>query len=188
MLDIKNKLFNTAIIALLIAAPAMAADNGTAGGGDLGGRTIAQKRLGGEGGGCQRGGEHGRKMGFSDSQLEKMGSLKNQFMDKTASERTEMGTLHRQLKEVLSQPTVDRAKAEGLQAKLNSIRDNLSIAKLDLRMDEMSVLTPEQREAMRHRMLVSEAFGGGHFGGHHRHFGGGRHFEHGGGPRHQDKA
>jgi Spy/CpxP family protein refolding chaperone len=191
MLNIRHKLFNTAIVTLLIAAPVLAANGGTAGGGSVDGHTIAQKKLGDcAGGACERGG----KMGFSDSQLEKMSSLKNQFLDKTASGRTEIETLHRQLREVLSQPTIDRAKAEGIQNKINSIKADMSNARLNLRIDEIAVLTPEQREAMRHRMLVSEAFGGGRFG-HHRHGGGGhfggggRHFEHGGGPKqHPEKA
>lgn len=183
MLNIQKQVFNAVIVSLLLAAPVLAADNGTVNGAD-GGRMLAQSKTESSG----RSFHHGPKM--SDSQLEKIASLKNQFLDKTASERTELGSLHRQLKEVLSQNSIDRSKAESIQAKINSVKGDLSTAKLDLRMDEIANLTPEQREQMHRHMLVAEAFGGGHFG-HHRH--GGRHFEHGGGHSehgggHQDKA
>jgi len=182
MLNINKQVFNALMVSLLIAAPVMAADGSTASGADGGaGRMVASKKLECSGGSCNR----GPRMHLSDTQLQKMVSLKDQFLDKTGSERTELGSLHRQLKEVLSQSTIDRSKAEGIQSKINSVKDQLSIAKLDLRLDEIANLTPEQREQMQHRMLIGEAFGGHHFG-QHRH-GGGRHFEHGASGR-QEKA
>jgi len=184
MFNIKNQVFAVVVASLLIAAPVLAADNVTADGAD-GGRTVASKRLDCAGGACQRGG----KSSFSDSQLEKMSAIRNQFMDKTGQERSEFGSLHRQLRDVLSQSSIDRSKAEGIQSKINSIKGELSTAKLDLKMDEIAVLTPEQREQLHHRMLASEAMGGGHFS-HHRHSGG-RHSHHGGGSKEtgrQEKA
>jgi Spy/CpxP family protein refolding chaperone len=182
MLNINKQVFNALMVSLLIAAPVMAADGSTASGADGGaGRMVASKKLECSGGA----GGHGPRMNLSDAQLQKMVSLKDQFLDKTGSERTELCNLHRQLKEVLSSSSIDRSRAEGIQAKINSIKDQLSIQKLDLRLDEISTLTPEQREQMQHRMLIGEAFGG-HHGGHHRH-GGGRRFEHGPSGR-QEKA
>lgn len=180
MSNIMKQLFNAAIASLLIAAPVLAADGATVNGAEGGpDRMTASKRLECSGSSFR----HDKRFSFSDSQLEKMASLKTQFLDKTAGERSELGTLHRQMKDVLSQTQIDRSKAEAIQSKINSIKDDLSNAKLNLKLDEIAALTPEQREQMRHRMLVSEAFGGRF--GHHRHFGG-RHFERGG--SRQDKA
>jgi Spy/CpxP family protein refolding chaperone len=185
MFNIDKKVFGAVLATMLIAVPVLAANSSTGDGAD-GGRAIAQNRVEGAG-------EHGKRFGFTDSQLEKMASIKNLYMDKTSSERAELGTLHRQLRDVLSQTSVDRSKAEGIQSKINQLHGDLSTAKLDLKMDEMSVLSPEQREQMHHRMLVAEAFGGGHMM-HHRHGGGGKHFQHGGhgggkpGAEHQEKA
>jgi Spy/CpxP family protein refolding chaperone len=178
MLNINKQVFNAILVSLLVAAPVLAANDTSANGADGGsGRMIAQNKVEGGGGSFHRPG-----MRLSDSQLEKIASLKNQYLDKTGGERTELGSLHRQLKEVLSQSSIDRSKAEAIQAKINSLKGELSTAKLDLRIDEISTMTPEQREQMHHHMLVAEAFGGGH----HHHFGGrrehgGGHFEHGGG-------
>jgi Spy/CpxP family protein refolding chaperone len=185
MFKFKDQAFKVVIASLIIAAPVLAADDSTTNGAAPSqGRMVAAKNLGCSGGGSfHRGG----KMGFSDSQLEKMASEKDQFLNKTASERSQLGILHRQLREELSQTNIDRSKAESILAKINSIKADLSTAKLDLKINEIALLTPDQREQMRHRMLVAEAFGGGF--GHHRHVGG-RHFEHGGehGSAHQDRA
>jgi Spy/CpxP family protein refolding chaperone len=158
---IMNKLVNAAVASLLLVSPVLAAASGPANGDDgQPGRTVVSKKLEG----------HERRPAFSDSQLEKMASLKNQYLDKTASGHSQLEVLYRQLKDTLSQPTIDRARAEGIQAKINSIKGDLSLTRLNLKIDEMGVLTPEQREHMRHRMLVAEAFGGKF--AQHRQFGG----------------
>lgn len=167
-----KQVINVALASLFIAAPALAVDSGARSGAETG-RPLTAKKLECGGAPCERAG----KIQFTDSQLEKMSALKNQFMDKSGARFAELGSLHRQLKDVLSQPTIDRSKAESLQAKINTIKSDLSMDKLNLRIEEIGILTPEQREIMHHRMLMSEAFGGRF--GHHRHFSGGRHFGHG---------
>jgi Spy/CpxP family protein refolding chaperone len=175
MLNNMKKIFGATLASLIIAGPVLAADSGavtavdkaTASGIERGpGKAFAKH-------GCGPGGfERGKKLDFSDSQLEKMSSLKNQYLDKTASQLSQLGVLERQLRDVLSQPSIDRAKAESVQSKINSLKADLSTARLNLKIDEIGILTPEQREKMRHRMLVSESFG--HKFGHGRHFGGGK--------------
>jgi Spy/CpxP family protein refolding chaperone len=190
----KMQLFNIVIAALLIGAPAMAADSGAGTPPGVDGKMTASKNLGGGGGACQKGGHcgGGARMNLSDAQLEKMGSLKNKYADSTSAEKAQLGTLFRQMKDVISKPEIDRAQAVALQSKINAVKDDLSTARLNLKLDEIAVLTPDQREQIHHRMLEREAFGGGQR--HHGHFGRGGHEGHGGhgghsgsGPR-QDKA
>ncbi|MBX9725306.1 MAG: hypothetical protein K2X81_28135, partial [Candidatus Obscuribacterales bacterium] len=153
----------------------------------------ASKNLGG--GECQKGGHcgGGPRMNLTDAQLEKMSSLKNKFEDSTSAEKVQLGSLFRQMKDVFSKPEVDRQQAIALQTKINTVKNDLSTARLNLHLDEIAVLTPDQREQIRHRMLEREAFGGagGHHHGHWGRGGHGGHGEHGGrpgpGPR-QDKA
>lgn len=108
---------------------------------------------------CLKGGARKGFMSFSDDQLEKMASLKTQFLDNTAAKREQLFSLKRELKLDLTKPQVDKQQALQVQAQINSVRDDLSNAKLSYRIDRLSVLTPEQREGMRRRTLVSEAFG-----------------------------
>lgn len=176
MFKTQNTLFNIAIACIMVSAPAALAADGTTPGGAPGeGRFSVSKRL------AEGGGPGGRaKMDFSDEQLQKMGALNNKFKDSIGAQAVQLGSLHRQLKEVFTQPQVDRAKALDIQSKINAIKADLSIAKLNHKLDKMAILTPEQREKMRHRMLVSEAFGGGR-GGHFGRGHGGKRFHHGGG-------
>jgi Spy/CpxP family protein refolding chaperone len=190
MLKISRKIFGTVIASLLVASPVFAADSGVVTSVDNGGvvniAERGQDRPGRMEGRGRMEGPQGKFCGkgemfkFSDSQLEKMSSIKNQYLDKSSAQSAELGNLHRQLKDVLSQTSIDRSKAEAIQTKINSLKSELSISRLNMKIDEMGVLTPEQREQIHHRMLLGEAFGGR--GGHHQHFGGGKHFEHGGRP------
>ena len=185
MLNMREKIFSLAIACLLSAAPVLAAEISAAD--NTAGASIAVGSGGNDqafpGKKC-----HGRmfrtseRFSFSDSQLEQMSALKNQFMDKTASKFSELGSLHRQLKDVLSQKSIDGSKAESIQSKINSLKDDIALGRLKLKIDETAVLTPDQREHMRRAMLVSEVFGNrfnhsGHSGPRHSF---GKHFEHGG--------
>jgi Spy/CpxP family protein refolding chaperone len=130
---------------------------------------------------------HGRhhRPSFSDDQLEKIAALKDQYMQKTASQKSQVRLLHRQLREAMASETVDRSRAQQILSQINSIHSDLASKGLDFKIDMMSILTPEQREHMRRHMLMENAFGGGW--GHHRHGGHGRGGEHGhGGPPGRD--
>lgn len=165
MIDRKH-LFNVAVAGLLIAAPALAANTTS---GAPGAKVPVAAKC--DGGACEKGGGGhwnrggGHHMDLSDAQLEKMSTLRNKFLDSTASQRTELETLYRQMKGVFTRADVDRNQALEIQSKINATKANLATARLNLKLEELSVLTPDQREKLRHRMLVSEAFGGFHHGG-----------------------
>lgn len=181
MLSIDKKVLNTLMISLMVAAPVFAAD-GNSPSADGKAKFVAESKSECSGGACHRGG----KMVLSDAQLEKMKAAKNQFMDSTAQDRTQLESLHRQLGDVLGAPQIDRAKALEIQGKINSLKDKLSNAKLNLSLEQISSLTPEQRGRMQHFMLMRETMGargrheGRRWGGHER--------SEGKGPQRQEKA
>ena len=168
----KTRIFNLILAGLVIAAPALAADSNK----DDDKRITASKRLDCPDGQCK---QQQHKSKFTDEQIEKMISLKNQFLDSTSLKRAELETLHRQLKDLFRADNVDRQKAMDLQSKIDSIKSDISKSRLNLKLDQLAILTPEQRQEMKHRMLRG-GFGGGHhrFGGH-----GGGHHPGAGGPR-----
>lgn len=165
MTDCKH-LFNVVVVSLLLAAPALADDTTS---GAPGAKVPVASKC--DGGACEKadhcggGGQRGH-MDLSDAQLEKMSGLRNKFLDSTSAQRTELESLYRQMKGVFTKPEVDRQQALEIQSKINNVKANLSTARLNFKLEELSVLTPEQREKLRHRMLLSESFGGGfHHGG-----------------------
>jgi Spy/CpxP family protein refolding chaperone len=112
-----------------------------------------------------------KRLGLSDSQLEQVAALKDKNRTETAGQKAQLKTLSDQLKLVITKPEINQSEAMQIQSKINDLRSQLSNERLQERMNFMSILTPEQRESLRHRMLVSEAFS---FGGAHRmhhHFG-----------------
>ena len=173
----KNIVKTLIITSTLVGLPAFAADNSTSAG-----VANTQVKIGEKcpGGACQQHGQFGKRLGLTDEQLLKIGTLKDQYRLSSAGQRAETKVLSDQLKNVLTAPQLDKAQALSIQSKLNDVKDKLSNEKLQFRIDFMSVLTPEQKEIVRHKMLVSEAFGGGgrmehrhgHFG--HKHFEGNR--------------
>ena len=108
----------------------------------------------------------GKRLGLTDAQLEKVAALKDKGRLETATQKAQLKTLNDQLKIALTKPEVDKSEAMSVQRKINDLRAQLSNEKLQQRIEFMSILTPEQKETLRHKMLVSEAFGMG--GGHGR--------------------
>ncbi len=184
MADTKTKIFNIVLASLAVATPVLAADTDSK---DEAKPSFAKKIDGCKDGACER----GHRAKFSDEQLQKMSSLKNQFLDSTASKRAELDSLGRQMKDVFTAKDIDRNKANDLESRISAVKADLDKARLNFKLDMLSVLTPEQRDGMRHRMLEG-GFGSrhGHHGfGHHGHFKGGHGGPGGpGGPSHDDKA
>lgn len=120
----------------------------------------------------QRGGEDCfASLGVTDEQLEKLVSLRNQFKDNSFSVKHELSSNIRKLADLLSQPKVDRQEIMTVQDKINSLRTNLSNARLAFLMDASDVLTADQKKLVRHKMLIHQLMG---FAG-----GPGRHGHHG---------
>ncbi len=112
---------------------------------------------------------------FSDEQLEKIAKIKGAFSDTAAAKAAQLHTLGRELKSQLSQSNIDKSQVMDIQAKINSLKNDISNAKLNMRLDTIAVLTPEQRQKFHHMALQRQVLGGrrgaGHEHGHHRHGG-----------------
>jgi Spy/CpxP family protein refolding chaperone len=175
----KNIVKTLLITSTLIGIPAFAADNTCSAGAGVGAANtqvkIGNAKCSGEG--FQRHGGFGKRLGLTYEQLLKISTMKDQYRLSSAGQRAETKVLSDQLKNVLTAPQLDKAQALSIQSKLNDVKDKLSNEKLQFRIDFMSVLTPEQKEIVRHKMLVSEVFGGEHMGHRGGQFGH-RHFEH----------
>jgi Spy/CpxP family protein refolding chaperone len=108
---------------------------------------------------------------LSDEQLEKIHSLKEDYLDAVGPKTVELASKHRRLKDALLSANLDPAKAKALQSDINSLKDEISNLKLQNRLDCLAVLTPEQRKELRSRMLrmhFHHHFHGGHGPGPHR--------------------
>jgi len=165
MKRINQVLCNVLALASLMTLPAMAADGNSAS------ISVAKSapQVCTKGGACSvrdkksismRGGGFGKRLKLSDDQLEKIATLKSNFKTSVAPEFAQLKSLKFQLKDQMMQPTVDKDKVMTLESNINSVRSDLSTKRLTLKLDEMSVLTPEQKQELRHKMLVREAFGG----------------------------
>jgi Spy/CpxP family protein refolding chaperone len=174
-------MFNTKFVKTLLVAttliglPAMAQSN-------VEKAQVTQVKVGGEScarAGFEKKGQFGKKLGLTDNQLEKIATLKDESRVSLAPEFAQMKELRDQLKIAITKSDVSAQEDMALQGKINSLRDQISNQKLQEKLNFMAILTPEQRETLRHKMLVSEAFGrpgehgfrGGHgrFGHHMNH-------------------
>ncbi|HEY9676463.1 MAG TPA: Spy/CpxP family protein refolding chaperone [Drouetiella sp.] len=161
------KLFNALLANVLLAGgllavPALAADKTDTISSGTRTDVIAEGPGGGEG--------HGdwHKPHFTDDQLIQMAALKDKYFSSTASQKTQLMSLHRQLRGALAKSDINRSEVLSLQSQMNTIHDDLANKKMNEKLDFIALLTPEQKEHFRHHMLVANAFGGhkmGHHGG-----------------------
>lgn len=105
---------------------------------------------------------------FTDEQLEKLNTIKNQFADASGPKRLELQSAQRQLKDLMTQPGLDRKKATDLQAKINALRADLANMHLSMRMDSLDVFTADQKKQLREASLKRQFAGlrKGHGRGH----------------------
>jgi len=104
-------------------------------------------------------------LALTDTQLEKIHSIKNQFLDAVGPKMLEICKKHRQLKDALFSANFDPAQAKVLQSEINTLKDQVSDLRLQKHIDCLSVLTPEQRKEFHNRMNRMHCCGQEH--GHH---------------------
>lgn len=159
----------------MAVAPAMSEDASS-----TPGAKVEAKGKSCAGGECHKGGRrgHGGFMGgldLTDEQLEKLHSLKTASFEASGPKRLELRSLHRQMKDSLTKPGINKSELLALQSKINSLNAELSNSRVSFMADASSILTEDQRQKVRRSMLM------GGFGGHHKKFHGRGHH---GGPRH----
>lgn len=107
-------------------------------------------------------------LSLSDDQLEKIAKIKAAFSDSAAEKIAQLHTLSRQQKELLTQEKVDKSQLLEIQSKINGLKSDLSTAHLNMRIDTLALLSPEQKQKLHHMSLQRQVLGGlrPHHGGH----------------------
>jgi len=103
------------------------------------------------------------RISLSDEQRQKLKELKNQYTLDTALKKAQLKVQQSQLFDLLRKPKVDKQEVLALHAKVNSLRTELSDARLNFVLAANDVFTPEQREQMGRRFGMR---GGCRHGGH----------------------
>lgn len=109
---------------------------------------------------------------ITSDQKEKLGILHDQFILSSAEKRAELEVAHNEMRRLFEQPTIDKQAVLTLETKINGLKDDLSTARINLKLAMSDVFTPEQR-------LAFSKFHAMHSWRHHR-FG---HEQHGEGDR-----
>ena len=102
---------------------------------------------------------------FSEEQLEKMGALKDQFLDSVQPKMGQLMLLKRHLSTELCKKDVDKAAVLQIQSQINAIKADLGNARVNYQLDKLALLTPEQKEMFQRHMLFKHAFGRSHHRG-----------------------
>jgi len=90
---------------------------------------------------------------LTDVQKEKIFALKGQFLSQAGPKFLDLKTTERKLRDEFTQPGADRAQLLSLQNQINADKDAVSNLKLDTKLQEMSVLTDQQRQELRREFV-----------------------------------
>lgn len=112
------------------------------------------------------GGSAAPKFNLTDEQKEKFFELKNALLDDIGPKKAELGAQKRKLKDLLTQPTLDRKAVQATQDKINALTADLSNRKLAFKMDVNDNLTADQKKIVRFKSMKKHH--GRKGGGHHK--------------------
>jgi Spy/CpxP family protein refolding chaperone len=90
---------------------------------------------------------------FTDDQLERMHTIRSKFEDSRGARAVEIHKLHRQIFDSLNTSSPDKAAIMALQGKINALEADQANERVQMMMDTHQILTPEQRQVMRHHLL-----------------------------------
>lgn len=121
----------------------------------------------GQRGGCSkgghRGGSHGKhrsmfgslkgEFAVTPEQYEKLFAIKNQFRDQIAPKVAELKADGKQMRDLMTQPNVDKSQIQALQSRINTAKESLTSIMLDSKLQQLSVLTPAQRQELRKKFV-----------------------------------
>ncbi len=142
-----NKFTPLALSGLLFCAlPAIADDSAST----VGARAQTAVKV------CAPGSMH-EKLKLSTEQKDKLSSIRDQYKLATAQKKAELEVAMSQQHQLMSKATIDKSAVLSLQGKINSLKADLSNARIDTALTASAVFTPEQRE-------MFSKFGRGHGG------------------------
>jgi Spy/CpxP family protein refolding chaperone len=93
------------------------------------------------------------ELALTDEQYEKLFSIKKQFLNDAGPKMLALKSSERDLRDLLSQPSLDKQKVKDLQSRVNDQKAELANLKLDKKLSGLDVLTNEQRKEIRLQML-----------------------------------
>lgn len=120
-------------------------------------------------GGCSVGGKcfsGKKKMNFSDEQLEKLSSLKTKMRETSGPKMLELKKLKGEIRDKLTKSDVNKDEILAIQSKINGLKAELSNDRISFMVDASQILTEEQKQTMRRKMLMKILMG--HHRGHKR--------------------
>ena len=131
-----NKFTPLALSGLLFCAlPAIADDSASTGSARA--QTAVQV--------CAPGSMH-EKLKLTSDQKDKLSSIRDQYKLATAQKKAELEVAMSQQHQLMSKATIDKSAVLSLQGKINSLKADLSNARIDMALTASAVFTPEQRE------------------------------------------
>lgn len=102
------------------------------------------------------------KLNLTDDQLEKIHAMKNKLADTLGPKRLELQSTQRQLKDMITKPTLDRKAITQTQDKINSLRADIANLSLAFKLDVADQLTDEQKKELRRKALSPKKGKRGH--------------------------
>ena len=109
------------------------------------------------------------KVGWNSSlkltpeQKQKLGTLHDQFILSTADKKAQLKVAHNEMRRLFEAPAIDKQAVLSLETKINGLRDELSVSRVNLMLASSDIFTPEQRAAFE-KMRGMHGFRHHHFG------------------------
>jgi Spy/CpxP family protein refolding chaperone len=99
---------------------------------------------------------------LSPDQLEKMLTFKTQAREEAQPKVADLISSTRKMRDLLTQPNVDKGQVMNLEGQINSDKAALGNIRVETKLNELSVLTPQQRQELRNEFVKrSVEFGKG---------------------------
>jgi len=94
------------------------------------------------------------KLGLTDDQMSQLVSLKSDYKINTAKQKAELESNMKKMVLLMTAPKLDKQAILSLNEKIDSLKATRADARVDQMLSVMNIMTPQQREQMRHHMLV----------------------------------
>lgn len=94
-----------------------------------------------------------KTLGLTDDQMTQLVSIKSEYKVNTAKQKAELKADRKKLMLLMTEEKLDKQAIFSLKEKIDSLKASISDARVNKMISVMSVLTPQQRAQVRHRLL-----------------------------------
>ena len=112
---------------------------------------------------CQGRGGLDSSLKLSPDQKQKLGALHDQFILSNADKKAQLQVAHDQMHRLFEASAIDKQAVLSLETKINGLRDDLAVSRVNLMLASADIFTPEQRAAFE-KMRGMHGFRHHHFG------------------------